>query len=152
MNDKMSDRISMNYHGSKIEIHNADGGCSEKGCSSEVTRYHELRVMGMRMYVTLCDRHSTQLQARGEYTECGEPLYRFDTEKDAYMIPCKRVDAQYVFWCDWCATEHRHGAIDGYRVAHCEHGKNSPYEDKDIYIYEGDADDPPHEPDSDFAI
>ena len=26
---------------------------------------------------------------------------------------------QWVFWCPWCETVHRHGAVGGERVAHC---------------------------------
>lgn len=35
---------------------------------------------------------------------------------------------QYVFWCPFCNTIHRHGAVSlGHRIAHCNHLSNSPY-------------------------
>lgn len=141
----MADGVDMDCFGSKITRHNTDRICTEWSCSSEETRFHELTVHGMKMYVVLCDRHSQQLYHRNRCVELGKPQYVFDDEKGAYMIPCKVVNGQYVFWCDWCGTHHRHGCMDGYRVPHC-YDDAGPYSGKNIYVYEGTEDDPPYDP------
>lgn len=57
----MSDNISIDYDGREIQVHNTAGMCTEETCDSEETRYHELQVSGMSMYVVLYDKHSLQL-------------------------------------------------------------------------------------------
>lgn len=54
------------------------------------------------------------------------------------------VDGQYAYWRDRCCVERRHGAGDGGRAAHCP-DENGPYSANGICIFEGTADDPPHE-------
>ena len=138
----MSDGVSIDYYGQEITNHNTAEMCTEETCSSREARFHMLNACGMSMHVVLCDKHSLQLENRSQYREHGTLEYRLDEKDGVYLVPCRLVDDQYVYWCDWCCREHRHGAGAGNRVAHC-HDNSSPYS-KGIYVYEGTADDPPH--------
>ena len=49
--------------------------------------------------------------------------------KDVYKVPVllgvPDGDGGLIVWCPWCVDWHRHGHIEGFRVAHC--GKGTPW-------------------------
>jgi len=49
---------------------------------------------------------------------------------DAPTLPAfeTQIDevTKWVVWCDHCETRHQHGALEGYREAHCKY-LDSPY-------------------------
>ncbi len=42
-------------------------------------------------------------------------------------IKCYRHGNNLVFFCRYCNKEHKHGLMEGHRVAHCGYDKESPY-------------------------
>lgn len=141
----INDDIDIDHRSRKIEVHDKPGACSYGCCDAGETRFHKIDVCGMEMYLTLCDLHSGQLMVRCKFAKYRTLAYQFSAEFGAYIVPCRVVDGQYEYWCDWCAKSHRHEMGTGRRSAHCS-GMDSPYKAKGIYIVEGGEAEPPLEP------
>jgi len=49
-------------------------------------------------------------------------------------IECRDIGrGQWAFYCQYCGTDHVHGAGEGHRVAHC-HNSDSPCRKTGYYI------------------
>ena len=121
----------------KLEVAENARYCSERNCSSKPTRYGVITLGQMSMVVCLCDEHAVMADTRvalKNYDDMGVVDEHWNQEQKKFIMPCRENDnGQLYFNCIWCGVEHRHGAQEGHRLAHCS-SAGSPYTKDGYYL------------------
>ena len=130
----------------KLEVAENASYCSERNCSSKPTRFGVIQLGQMSMVVCLCDRHAIMSDTRIALKGYGSMVIvdeHWDKKQNRFVIPCRENDnGQLYFNCIWCGEEHRHGAQEGHRRAHCDGRNGSPYVKDGYYLVRESKDRP----------